>query len=88
MDGLHAEIVGSPVRSVSNSYLITLDATLSYNPNEPSHKQDQGIYYIWRCDVEADDVNCKEHMTTSKKQYYYNTITGFGLHQIIIYILR
>ncbi|XP_050063461.1 uncharacterized protein LOC126552720 isoform X6 [Aphis gossypii] len=86
IDGLHAEIVGSPVRNVSSSYLITLDASLSYNPNEPSHKQDQDIHYIWRCDVEADNVNCKEHTSTSRtrqlpglldkaKKYVFKLIT-------------
>jgi len=69
------------VKNVSSSYLITLDASLSYNPNEPSHKQDQDIYYIWRCDVETDDVNCKEHTSTSKK----NNIITMHL-PILVYI--
>jgi len=68
--GLHAEIVGSPERSVSNSNFITLNASLSFNPNEPENRQNQDkYYYIWRCDVEVDDDNCKEYTTTSKKNY-------------------
>lgn len=55
--------------SVSNSNLITLDASLSFNPNEPIDGQNQDIYYIWRCNVTADHVNCKEYTTTSKKNY-------------------
>lgn len=65
--GLHAEIVDSPERYVSSSNLITLNASPSFNPNEPSHRQNQDVYYVWRCDVEADNDNCKEYTTTSKK---------------------
>jgi hypothetical protein len=61
---LHAEIVGNPVRQVSNSELVTLDASLSYNPNEPRNKQDH-IIYFWHCDVETDEENCQEYVTTS-----------------------
>lgn len=65
LDNLHAEIVGNPVRQVSDFDLVTLDASLSYNPNEPKARQDQMIY-TWSCDVGADEKNCQEYSTNSK----------------------
>lgn len=50
---------------MSNFDLVTLDASLSYNPNEPKNRQDQMIY-IWHCDVDADKENCQEYKTNSK----------------------
>lgn len=64
LDDLHAEIVGGPVRQVSNSELVTLDASLSYNPNEPKYRQDQ-VFYTWICDVKTDRANCLEYITSS-----------------------
>lgn len=65
VEKLHAEIVGNPSKQVSNSELVTLNASLSYNPNEPKSRQDDMVY-IWNCDVTADKDNCQEYITTSK----------------------
>lgn len=62
-DGLHAEIVGDFERRVSNSILVTLDASLSNNPNEPKNRQGN-INYVWECDVQEDVENCKEYVTS------------------------
>lgn len=65
LDTLHAEIVGNLVRQVSNFELVTLDASSSYNPNEPKTRQDQMIY-TWRCDIDVDEENCREYNTNGK----------------------
>lgn len=65
LEGLHAEIVGSPVRRVSNVNLVTLDASLSYNPNEPYNRQNE-VLYVWSCDVKTDVENCQEYITTGE----------------------
>ncbi|VVC36587.1 PKD/REJ-like domain,EGF-like domain [Cinara cedri] len=65
LDGLHAEIVGSPLMQVIDSELVTIDASLSYNPNEPNSKQNY-VLYIWYCDVKTDEENCQEYITTGK----------------------
>lgn len=62
---LHAEIVGETVRKVSDSFLVTLDASLSYNPNEPKNRQTD-VNYIWECDVLEDIENCKKYVTAGK----------------------
>lgn len=62
---LYAEIVGDLVREVSDSALVTLDASLSYNPNEPNSRQGD-VNYVWVCDVHEDVDNCKEFVTASK----------------------
>lgn len=64
LDRLHAEIVGGPVRTVSNFDLVTLDASLSNNPNEPKNRQDQ-VLYTWTCDVKTDETNCPKYTTPS-----------------------
>jgi len=64
VERLHAEIVGNPVRQVSNSELVILNASSSYNPNEPESSQNDMIY-IWNCDVLVDKENCQEYITTS-----------------------
>lgn len=65
LEGLHAEILGSSVKRVSNVNLVTLDASLSHNPNEPNNRQNE-ILYVWSCDVITDVNNCQEYITTGK----------------------
>lgn len=74
---LHAEIVGSPFRLVGGLDLVTLNASLSFNPNEPSYNQDH-IVYTWSCDVKMDNENCQEYSTNSK------AITIFKLMRVLV----
>lgn len=50
---MHTEIVGDPERQISNTEFVTLNASLSYNPNEHEYKQDN-IIYIWNYDGKID----------------------------------